>query len=43
MILKETTAVYFENHTKHKNTLFWKNAEFQYIKTADTYSNHWDL
>jgi hypothetical protein len=39
--VKETVAVYCENHMEH--TLCGQNAEFWYIKAGGTYSNHWDL
>jgi hypothetical protein len=29
-------AVYCDNHTKHMNTLYGQNAEFQYVKAGST-------
>jgi hypothetical protein len=43
MLCRETIAVYCENYMKHTNTLCEQNAEFQYVKTGGTYSNHWAL
>jgi hypothetical protein len=34
MLFRETTAVYCENHKKHKNTLSGQDAEFQYVKAV---------
>jgi hypothetical protein len=28
ILLREIIAVYFENHSKHLNTLFWQHLEF---------------
>jgi hypothetical protein len=41
--VRETIAVYCENHTKHSNTLCVHIAEFQYVKAGGIYSNHWAL
>jgi hypothetical protein len=38
MLFGETVAVYSENRTEHKYTL-WQNAEFWYVKAGGTYSN----
>jgi hypothetical protein len=43
MPLRETVAVYCENHIKHINTLCGKNAEFSSVKSGGTYSNHWSF
>jgi hypothetical protein len=43
MLLGETVAVYYENHTKHTNTLCGHNAEFYYVKAGGKYSNPWAL
>jgi hypothetical protein len=32
MLFRETIAVYYENHTKHANTLRGQNAEFNTLK-----------
>jgi hypothetical protein len=40
MLYKETVAVYFENHTGHTDASCGQNAEFWYVKTGGTYSNH---
>jgi hypothetical protein len=39
-LLGEIIAVYFENHTKYKNTLSWQNAECVKVKVGGTYSYH---
>jgi hypothetical protein len=31
MLFRKTTAVYYENHTKHTNVLCGKNAEFYMV------------
>jgi hypothetical protein len=43
MVFRETNAVYYENHKKHKNTLCWQNARVWYVKAGGTYSDRWDL
>jgi hypothetical protein len=43
MLIRETIAVYCENHMKHTNTLRGQNAEFKYVTAGGTYSNHWNL
>jgi hypothetical protein len=43
MLIRETVAVYCENHTEHTDTLCGQNAEFWHVKEGGTYSNHWDL
>jgi hypothetical protein len=43
MVFRETVAGYCENHTEHTHTLCVKNAEFWYVKTGGTCSNHWAL
>jgi hypothetical protein len=42
ILLREIIAVYFENHTKHTNTLCLQNEEICNVKSGDTYeySNH---
>jgi hypothetical protein len=34
MLFGETVAVYFENHTEHRDTLCGQNAEFWYVKAG---------
>jgi hypothetical protein len=43
MLCKETIAVYFENHTKHINTLCGQTAELYTVKAGGTYIYHWSL
>jgi hypothetical protein len=40
MLYKETTAVYCENRTEHRYTVYEQNAEF--VKASGTYSNQFD-
>jgi hypothetical protein len=40
MLFAETVAVYCENRTEHTDTLCGQNAEFWYVKTGGTYTNH---
>jgi hypothetical protein len=40
MLLRETVAVYCENHTEHTNTLCGQNVEFYSIKADGTHRNH---
>jgi hypothetical protein len=40
-LFKEIIGVYCEIHAKHTNTLCGQNAEFWYVKSGGTYSNHW--
>jgi hypothetical protein len=40
MLFGETVAVYCENRMEHINTLCGQNAEFWYVKTGGTYTNH---
>jgi hypothetical protein len=41
MLFGETVAVYCENNTEHKHTPCGQNAEFRYVESGGTYSNHW--
>jgi hypothetical protein len=41
MLYIEITAVFFESHTKHINTLCGQKVEFMSIKPGGTYSNRW--
>jgi hypothetical protein len=41
MPFRKAIAVYCENHRKHTDTYGGQNAEFQYVKADDTYSNYW--
>jgi hypothetical protein len=43
MRLRETIAVYSENHMKHTNTLYGQNAEIYYVKADGAYSKLWAL
>jgi hypothetical protein len=45
MLLRETVAVYCENHTDHTDILCGQNAEFWYSKAGRyiRYSNYWAL
>jgi hypothetical protein len=43
MLLKEITSVYSASHTKAIGTLFGKNTEFMIVKTAGSYSYHFNL
>jgi hypothetical protein len=43
MLFQETVAVYCENRTEQTNALCGQNAEFWYVKTGGTYSDHWAL
>jgi hypothetical protein len=38
--VRETVAVYCENHTEHTDTVCGQDAEFWYVKTGGAYSNH---
>jgi hypothetical protein len=42
MLFTETVAVYCENHTEHRCTL-WAECRVLVCQRAGTYSNHWDL
>jgi hypothetical protein len=41
MLFWETVAVYCENHMEDTNPLCGQTAEFSYVQTGGTYSNHW--
>jgi hypothetical protein len=41
--VKETVAVYCENHTEYINTLWGQNIEFIFVKIGGAYSIHWAL
>jgi hypothetical protein len=43
MLLKETIAVYSENHPKYLNALCGKNAELMKDKPCGIYGYHWSL
>ena len=43
MLYREITAVCYQIHTKHINTLCGHNVEFVNVKPGGTYSNHWTL
>jgi hypothetical protein len=43
MLLRETVAVYCENHTEHTDTLCGQTAEVFNVKPGGIYSNHCDL
>jgi hypothetical protein len=38
MLVREMIDVYFENHTKHVNTLRGQNAEMLIVKSGDAYT-----
>jgi hypothetical protein len=40
-LFKEIIAVYYENHTKPKNTLCGQNVELHIVKVGCTYNYHW--
>jgi hypothetical protein len=43
MLVRETVAVYCENHTEHTDTLCGQDAEIWYVKAGGTYTNQWAL
>jgi hypothetical protein len=43
MQFRETSVVYYENHTKRTNALSGQDAEFWCVKAGGTYNNHWVL
>jgi hypothetical protein len=43
MLLRETVAVYCENHTEHINTLCVHKAEFRNVQAGGTFSYHCSL
>jgi len=40
MLYREIIAVCSQIHTKHINTLYGQNVEFQNVKPIGTYTNH---
>jgi hypothetical protein len=40
MLLRETVAVYCENHMEYTNALCGQNAEFCFVRAGGTHSNH---
>jgi hypothetical protein len=43
ILLRETVAVYCENHTEYTSTLRGQNAEFYFVVAGGTYGYHWKL
>jgi hypothetical protein len=43
MLYREITAVCFEIHTKHINTVCGQNVELVNVKPGGIYSDHWAL
>jgi hypothetical protein len=43
MLLRETVAVYCENHMEHANVLCGQYVVFRYVKIGGIYSDHWAL